>query len=278
MGDFPISWLTMREPIDHRSRSRAVASDLRTAFAPVRELVVVDLGCGTGAHLRATASWLGRTQDWTLLDNDPDLLEAAPDLLGAWADAAQRLSDGMRLRHDRKTITVRLRQCDIAEDPDASLPDGTHLVTASAFFDLVSPAFIDRLVAAVVRRRAAFYTVLTYDGTLQWTPSSVLDGPINHAFNAHQAGDKGFGPAAGPGAPTLLRQAFDAAGYRTTVGDSAWHLGRDDRALMTELIGGVAASVAETGLVDPTRIAAWQAQERQGARVGHSDILALPPG
>ena len=33
------------------------------------------------------------------------------------------------------------------------------------------------------------------------------------AFHAHQAGDKGFGPAAGPGATAALQAAFEGAGY-----------------------------------------------------------------
>jgi len=277
MGDFSVAWLRQREPVDRRSRNVAVAAALRSAFARVPTIRVVDLGCGTGANLRATAPLLGQEQDWTLLDNDPGLLESARAVLGAWADDTEQVGDGMRLLKDGTTIRVRFRQCDIAADP-AAATQGADLLTASAFFDLVSPAFIDALVAAVVDRRAAFHTVLTYDGAQTWSPAGRRDEPVRQAFNRHQGADKGFGPAAGPEAPALLRRAFGAAGYRTVVGESPWVLGAGDGALMAQLADGVAAAVAETGCLTAEAIAAWRAAERSGVRIGHQDLLALPDG
>ncbi len=276
MGDFSAAWLRLREPVDQRSRNGTVAAALTAAFAGVPRPIVVDLGCGSGANLRATAPLLGQDQDWTLLDNDAALLGAAESGLVAWADDAVRLADGLRLVKDGKTITVRFRLCDIAADPDLSLTAETNLVTASAFFDLASLAFIDRLVSVVARRGAALYSVLSYDGAQTWSPSSAQDARIIAAFNEHQEGDKGFGPAAGPGATALLRDGFQAALYRTRTGDSPWILGRDDSDLMAQLADGIAAAVAETGRLDASTIAAWRAVVRQDVVVGHTDILALP--
>lgn len=278
MGDFSAAWLRLREAVDQRSRNKVVAAVLSAAFADEHRLIVVDLGCGAGANLRATAPLLGQHQDWTLIDHDAALLVVAENSLIAWADDAVRLQDELRLSKDGKTITVRFRLCDVAADPGAALTEGTRLVTASAFFDLASPAFIDRLVSVVVGRNAALYSVLSYDGVQTWSPPSALDGRIIAAFNEHQQGDKGFGPAAGPGATALLRNAFDAAGYRTRIGDSPWTLGRDDGDLMAQLADGIAAAVAETGQVDAATMAAWRAVVRHGVRVGHTDLLALPPG
>jgi len=278
MGDFSIGWLRLREPVDRRSRNATVATALRVTFASHRKVKVVDIGCGTGANLRATAPLLGPEQDWTLLDNDIALLDTARHTIAAWANEAEPVSDGLRLVKDGKTIRVQFRRCDIAEDPGGSVPEDANLVMASAFFDLVSPAFIDKLVVAVVRRNAAFYTVLTYDGAQQWLPASPLDARIRRVFNEHQKADKGFGPSAGPGASALLRQAFDAAGYRTEIGDSPWNLGRDDAELMEQLADGVVAAVAETGQVAAAEIAAWRGFARYGVRVGHQDLLAVPAG
>lgn len=277
MGDFSAAWLRLREPVDQRSRNGTVAAALTAAFARMPRPIVVDLGCGAGANLRATAPLLGRDQDWTLLDHDAALLDAAERGLVAWADDTVRLADGLQLLKDGRTIAVRFRLCDVAADPDLSLAEGTNLVTASAFFDLASPAFIDRLVSVVVRRNVALYSVLSYDGAQTWSPSSALDARMIAAFNAHQEGDKGFGPAAGPGATALLRDGFKAALYRTRTGDSPWILGRDDSDLMAQLADGIAAAVAETGRLDAATIAAWRAVVRHGVVVGHTDILALPP-
>ena len=278
MGDFSTEWLRLREPVDRRSRSATVAEAVRRAFLGVRAVRVVDIGCGTGANLRATAPLLGGDQDWILLDNDPALLGAAPGILGAWADEVRQGPDGLVMRKDGKTIRVRFQHADLSADPGGALVSGPHLVTASAFFDLVSAAFIDRFVSVVVHRQAAFHTVLTYDGIQDWAPASAFDERVCQAFNAHQTGDKGFGPATGPGAPALLRRAFDAVGYVTAVGDSPWVLGPDDRDLMDQLAEGIASAVVEAGALTADGIAAWRGVRRDAARVGHEDILALPAG
>jgi hypothetical protein len=73
-----------------------------------------------------------------------------------------------------------------------------------------------------------------------------------------------------------LSEAFSAAGYRVSEGDSAWRLGSGDATLIAELALGFAAAVAETGLVNASTVAAWRTLSRSGAIVGHTDTLALP--
>ena len=80
----------------------------------------------------------------------------------------------------------------------------------------------------MAQRKAAFYTVLTYDGDQRWTPEHEADAAMAEAFHAHQARDKGFGAAAGPHAPDALGEAFTSAGYSVDEADSAWRLGEDD--------------------------------------------------
>jgi hypothetical protein len=96
------------------------------------------------------------------------------------------------------------------------------------------------------------------------------------AFRSHQAGDKGFGPAAGPLAPVLLAAAFDEAGYAVSEGDSGWRLDAGNGALLDTLATGFAAAVRETRLVPESKVADWLTVRRTGALVGHTDILALP--
>jgi hypothetical protein len=151
------------------------------------------------------------------------------------------------------------------------------LVTASALFDLVSADFIARFVRAVSARKCAFYTVLTYDGDQRWEPEHDADVATAEAFHAHQARDKGFGPAAGPAAADLLSEAFSAQGYTVREGDSAWRLGPGDTALIGDLARGFAEAVEETGRLDAATIEAWKSVRRTGAIVGHADTLALPP-
>jgi SAM-dependent methyltransferase len=277
MSGFSAQWLDLREPVDHRSRSVDLGRRLARHFEGWRPITVVDLGCGTGSNLRATAPLLGPDQSWTLVDYDQALLDAAAERLTAWADGSDKTEGRLILFKGAKRVSVEFRRADIAGDLEGALGAAANLVTASAFFDLVSADFITRFAAAVARRRGAFYTVLTYDGDQRWTPEHEADSIMTEAFHAHQARDKGFGAAAGPQAPDALGEAFTNAGYSVTELDSAWRLDEDDVLLIADLARGFADAVRETGQVDAQVIADWSAVPRVGAVVGHTDTLALPP-
>ena len=276
MSGFDSSWLDLRESADHRSRNEELSRLLTREFGQRRQITVVDLGCGTGSNLRATAPLLGEVQHWTLVDHDANLLQAAVSRLAAWAGQCERRDNQLVLHKGGKCISVRLLRADLAHDLDRIFAAAPNLVTASALFDLVSPDFISEVAAEVVRGKAAFYTVLTYNGQQRWTPKHEMDGAMALAFRAHQVRDKGFGEAAGPVAPSLLAAAFDAAGYSASEGDSAWRLEVGDEPLIGELVPGFAGAVRETGLVPDAKIEAWLKVARTGALVGHTDTLALP--
>lgn len=278
MSGFSPEWLALREPVDHRSRDPGLARRLGAARGARQSLRVVDLGCGAGSNIRATSRLLGPEQHWTLVDYDARLLDAARHTLAGWGDTAETQGDALRLGKEGRRIHVTFRQCDLMRDLDAALVDGPDLVTASALFDLCSAPFIERLASAVSARRCAFYTVLTYDGRQAWTPAHPADGAMTAAFHHHQTSDKGFGAAAGPGAPAALAAAFRNRGYAVHEGDSPWRLAGPDAPLVADLASGYAAAVGETGLVAADVIADWSRVTRTGAVVGHLDTLALPPG
>jgi SAM-dependent methyltransferase len=280
MTGFSADWLTLREPADHRSRSLKLTGVLNSWFLQRETLSVVDLGCGTGSNLRATAELLPTTQMWTLVDLDPALLAAARSALAAWADSATSTGDALQLTKGSRTLTVQFRQANLQDDLDTCLEplSGGHadLVTASALFDLASPEFIKRFAAAVAKRQAVFYTVLTYNGVQHWTPRSPIDQQLTGAFCRHQMADKGLGISAGPTAPVHLADQFQTHGYRVEEGDSPWRLGPSDAALIAELATGFAEAVRQTKSLPPAELDAWIARKRTGAEVGHTDTLAIP--
>jgi SAM-dependent methyltransferase len=273
---FDPAWLDLREPVDHRSRSEELARMLTRHLGRRASISVLDMGCGTGSNLRATAPLLGEEQYWSLVDSDEALLEAAIVRLSAWAGSAERNGSCLMLTKNGKRIVVRFLCADLARDLERLLEPGADLYTASALFDLVSDDFIVDLTAEVARRRAAFFAVLTYNGLQRWTPKHEADAALASAFRSHQGRDKGFGPAAGPIAPALLAAAFDAAGYAVSEGDSAWRLGAGDEPLIEALAAGFAAAVHETRLVPDAKVADWRTVGRTAALVGHTDTLALP--
>lgn len=277
MSGFSPEWLALREGADHRARDGHLAMKLAATLQSRPTLTVVDIGCGTGSNIRATYAALGREQSWTLVDYDPKLLTAARAALSAWADHAEARGDGLALKKSGKTLLVSFKRVDLNADLGSALGEQPDLVTAAALFDLCSAGFIDRFAAEVAKRKAAFYTTLTYNGIQGWTPAHPIDAAMSDAFHAHQKTDKGFGISAGPDAPMFLKRAFEAQGYAVAEGDSPWLLGRSDKALVDALVPGYAGAVRETGRVAAADIESWLAVERRGSEVGHTDTLALPP-
>lgn len=276
MSGFSPEWLALREPVDHRSRSLQIGQELSAYFQARETVEVIDLGCGTGSNLRATAPLLPAAQRWTLVDHDAALLEAARNALLGWADGSTSKDAELVLDKDGKRISVVFRQADLNRELDAVFGEKPNLVTASALFDLCSSNFIKAFARAVASRRAVFYTVLTYNGIQRWTPRHPSDGAMIAAFHAHQMTDKGFGLSAGPTAPAHLADAFRLSGYTVLEGDSPWVLSSRDQKLIAELAAGFATAVRETGKVEAGEIDRWTKVMRSGAEVGHTDTLAIP--
>jgi len=277
MSGFSPEWLALREPADERARDPGLLATLAQHLAARNALEIVDLGCGTGANIRAIAPVLGAGQHWTLVDYDAALLAAARVALIDWADETSENGASIVLMKGGLDIAVSFRQADLMQDLEAVLGGGPDLVTASALFDLCSVDFIGRVARTVAAEGAAFYTVLTYDGEQSWSPAHPSDADMVAAFNEHQQIDKGFGSAAGPAAPAALALAFRQGGYQVIEAPSPWRIGSDEQSLIDALAGGFAGAVAEIGRVPPDVIADWRAVRRDACVVGHMDTLALPP-
>lgn len=284
MSGFSAAWLALREPVDHRSRSRDLADAVARRFVGRDVLSVVDLGAGTGSNLRALAPLLPAKQDWRLVDDDPGLLDEAARRLADWADEAERAGDTLRLLKKGREIRVEFHTGDLATAVEAVIPAACDLVTASALFDLVSASWMAELVAAVAARQATLHAVLTYDGRDAFAPAHPLDAAVVAAFAGHMRRDKGFGIAAGPEATAVLAAAARSAGYEVSERSSAWVLGAAEADLGRLLLAGMAEAVAETGAVARADLDDWATFRaatcgEAGARIvcGHADLLAHPP-
>lgn len=287
MTGFSAQWLALREPADHRARHTELCEQMtaycnttqptlgHTAEQPFR---IVDLGCGSGSNLRAIAPALPEHQHWTLVDYDPALLMAARQALSQWADQvliSDTLAHSIGLVKDHKHIEVTFLQEDLAANIERVLAMPVDLVTAAAFFDLVSPDWLVRFCQALT---VPVYTVLTYDGTEIWMPPHAADDAMLHAFHAHQATDKGFGLSAGPRATDIMHLALASRGFNVQIASSPWQLRGSDRDLMSALASGSAAAVAETKLVTNEHIQEWLSTRlsAQSCQIGHWDLFATP--
>ncbi len=261
METFAETWLRLREPHDHAARSAPLARRFLAALPASPR--VLDLAAGTGSNARYLASLGCRRVEWVLADSDRALL--------AVADAGTGRVDRMVADLARPDMGL-----------DLTAVDG---VTAAAFGDLVSAAWMARFARGVARLRLPVLLALSVDGRITWVPEDPDDAMVQRLFRRDQARDKGFGPALGEAAPWRLASILRRHGYRVRMRRSDWHIGPEDRAMLDRMIDGVAAAASAAAPPDPHgAIAGWSERRRARAAagrlrlsVGHRDCLALPP-
>lgn len=301
MSGFDAAWLALREPHDLRARDAGLADRFAAAVAagrgrPVR---LLDLASGTGASLRALAPVIGVDQHWTLVDHDDGLVQRQAAEFARWAagrgwtvDAVQGQPASTDPAYtvlgttSRGTArwTVTCRRLDLAHELEALDPAAYDGITTSAFLDLVSSAWLERFARVLHSAARPLLAVLSVDGIRTWNPVLPGDDAVLSAFERHQSGDKGFGPALGAAAPHRLADLLVAAGHRVTLAPSPWRIAPDDRAMLRPLLDDTLRAAAEA---DPDRAASfrdWAAERtrlldagRLSLTVGHVDLLALPP-
>ena len=278
---FAADWLSLREPADHAARSEPLFAELARYLAArvlgSQALNIVDLGAGAGSNLRWLAPRLAQAQHWILVDRDAELLARA---------TARTLHPPAG-----QAISVQTVKTDLSNSALAWIAEA-DLVTAAAFFDLVSSTWIERLSAACASARVACLFVLSVDGRWDFvdeggnTISDEDDLYLQDLFNQHQRRDKGLGAALGPDAASVLVKRLAAHGLQVSTEPSDWQLAPDDPlslSLGRELMAGWRQAALEQAPSDNTRIEGWHqrrqadlAAGRLGLRVGHLDILALP--
>jgi len=277
---FAADWLTLREPFDHAARNAVLAQRLADRLPDRPRLL--DLGGGTGSLFRFLAPIIGRRQDWILLDADAALLDEAFGRTAAWARrhgfAATASDDTLLVSTPHGLWRMQAAPHDLAA---VALPDA-DAVLCSALLDLVSSAWLDRLVGTL---HVPFLACLSADGRDAWLPRHPGDAMVRAAFRRDQHRDKGFGPALGSAAPAAALQAFAARGFATASAPTDWRIPRSALRIQRALIDGTADAARDADPAHGAAIADWQEtrlrqamRARLAIRIGHRDILALPPG
>jgi SAM-dependent methyltransferase len=282
---FDAAWLALREPFDRQARAPADAA-LAALPRASGQLQVLDLGCGTGASLRALAPRLGGAQRWRLVDHDAALLAAVPRALQAWAEAQgwhwQAQGGEWLLQGPGLRVEIVCQQADLATALTALALPQDGLVTASALLDLVSEDWVAALVAQCRAARAQVCWALSVDGRVAFEPVDAADAAVLALFCAHQRRDKGLGPALGAQAPARAQALLVAAGYRVGLQRSDWQLEAashpNEAALVRAMVEGLAGAALEQAPAQAATVQAWRARRLAGLaatrlRVGHADLL-----
>jgi SAM-dependent methyltransferase len=306
---FAGDWLRLREPFDHAARSVALARRLADRL-PARPRLL-DLGAGTGSLFRFMAPIIGRRQDWILIDADAALLDEAFGRTAAWArrqgfaatapDDALLVSTPYGLWRMQAVVRDLTAATTTASTVMAGLvpairrgtgagrdgrdkpghDDNVDAVVCSALLDLVSAAWLARLFDTL---RVPLLACLTVDGRDAWQPHHPNDALVRAAFRHDQRRDKGFGAALGSAAPSVALKALAARGFVTASAPSAWRVPRTALSMQRALIEGAADAARNAMPSRASAVADWQdarlgqaMRGRLAIRIGHRDILAIPP-
>jgi len=272
-SNFDSHWLSLREPVDHRSRSKNLALLLADYWKNQKYVKILDLGSGTGSNMRYLSPYLERkNQQWTLLDHDLSLLRQIPHPQDTRLKLKPLLGD---LNKEGLTLVAK-----------------NDLVTGSALLDLTSEKWLTELTERCVNQSCAAYFTLSYTGDVSWHPTQ--SGEVysrnledhNHIcdiLNRHQLRDKGTGPALGPSAVVKLDELFEDNGYVTKCSPSPWILDHRDQELKKLLIEGWMESALEECPSESEKILSWSrsclvlaSSSEYQLQVSHLDFLALP--
>jgi hypothetical protein len=260
-------WLALREDADAVARASGLLDPLR-AWLPDTELVIRDLGCGTGSMGRWLAGRLPGPQRWVLQDRESDLLDRAVEE----PPAADR---------DGRPVSVTAAPGDLTGLAAADLA-GTSLVTASALLDLLTAGEVAALAEVCIEAGCPALLTLSVRGRVELDPAEPLDEEIGAAFNDHQRREVDGRRLLGPDAFDVAADAFEL-GAVVHRRPSPWRLGPDDEALIAEwLFGWVTAAVsqrpelAEAGQRYLDRRLDANAAGELYIAVSHGDLLALP--
>lgn len=256
MSGFSSEWLALREPADHAARDLAITSELAARLPERGKPLAVDLACGTGSNARYLIPRLPYIRHWVLVDNDATLLQIAEEMLAPLA-----------ARHD---VTIEVVQLDLANIERLPL-DACGLVTASAWLDLASDAWLRALAARCRDVQADVLFPLNYDGRISCVPRDPHDERIRDLVNRHQRTDKGLGAALGPGATPAAESAFEE--WEVVVAASDWNLAAGTEALQVELVNGWAYAAKEMAPEVATQIDAWLARRLSHVGAGASRIV-----
>ena len=268
----PVSpeWLVLREPADAAARFAELADRLRRHLPAAGDLLIHDLGGGSGAMGRWLAPQLPGPQHWVVHDRDVGLLElAAANSPGPAADGA--------------TVTVEARRSDIISLAARDLA-GASLIVASAVLDMLTADGLAGMLGACTGIGSCpMLLTLTVVGRVALTPADPLDARLAAAFNAHQRRTTAAGPLLGPDAVAAAVDELCATGAELVVGPSPWRLDAAHADLTAEWLRGWAAAACEQEPELATEAGAYRDRRLAQAAAGelavtvdHADLLVLP--
>ncbi len=264
-------WLNLRFEADAEARNKDLEQQALATVVP-SEIVVVDVGAGTGSNLRYYSKVLPQVrQHWKLLDLEFDLLETTLQNIQDDGGKVQRLGHGRYLLDlHGKEIQVELMPCDIFSDKTSALLNQADLVVSNAFFDLPSEQNIEVLLSWMDFSRQVLLATINYTG-MHFLEESTNDAYWIAQYEKHMRRSHGVGPDC----VDSMRHILSQRGLSCSVEPSDWRLNSNHPLrkgifdFMEEAFRDLSLNLEEFHL--------WATSKLDSELiVSHSDVLVLP--
>ncbi len=246
MEKFSSEWLTFREQEDLLARNSTILECVTEHLKGTKRLNILDIGCGTGATMRALLPEIKQPQHWTLLDADQELLARARCL------NQPLVSD--------PNYTLETVFADLTSG-FGFLNREYSLVTATALLDLVSEAWIKKFVMALKHNNLSFYCSITPNNRIEIDPKDNLDKKVICTFNSHRYSDKGFGMSLGGHATDFTIEQLQRSGFNVSSASETWgnrHPNKSFRKIFNaKLVEGISQAANNTKMIDASELKQW---------------------
>lgn len=228
--NFDRDWLNERYPFDVAARDKSletkVLSDLRTN----ENLVLVDVGAGTGSNTLYFVEKLPQSQHWWLVEQNEALRDATFRRLKDFA--AYHKYEFTKKKH---TVTIKtptkVIKVTVLTDSLFNLAQlvplkKVDLVMANAVFDLFTKVQLEKWVALLQQHQLPFYTTLTYQ-SMAFQPEDTFDSTFIDLYNQHMERPQESGRAMGKNAANHL-VALLQKNREVATAESTWHVESED--------------------------------------------------
>jgi hypothetical protein len=177
-------YLTAKKTVDDRALNQGVIERLRRELGASRP-TVLELGAGVGSMVTRLIDWgILHTARYRLLEMDGTLLEDARPYLEHWAhERGYRVdarTSGIGILGDGGLdVEVEFQLADVTEYLERTdRPDGTDLLIANAFLDLVDlPTTTNRLLTGPSAPRLFWFSI-NFDGETIFEPAHEHDAAL----------------------------------------------------------------------------------------------------
>ncbi|MEF8799896.1 MAG: class I SAM-dependent methyltransferase [Halolamina sp.] len=202
-------YLTAKQSVDDRARSRRVRARMCNAVA--EQPTVVEAGCGVGNSVASLLDWGISPASYRGVDADPDIVAFArsflPKLLRRRGDAARETADGCLLGGEADEVPVTFQ----AADALTALPGAdAELLIAQSFLDLVPLQNALDAISGALAPGGFAYAPLTFDGVTLFQPEHPGDEQVIAAYHGDIDGTPGRDSRAGRRLIDRLRDREEA--------------------------------------------------------------------